>query len=57
MVVIAVATRRLVSDLSLLTSLGAQWLKGLAGPVQAWVVEGINAITTRSLPIGRSDQK
>ena len=47
MVVIADATRRLVGDLFLLTSLGAQHLKGLAGPVEAWAVEGTNAIDGR----------
>lgn len=47
MVVIADATRRLVGDLFLLTSLGAQQLKGLAGPVQAWAVQGTNAIDGR----------
>ena len=47
MVVIADATRRLVGDLFLLTSLGAQHLKGLAGPVQAWAVDGRNAIDGR----------
>lgn len=47
MVVIADATRRLVGDLFLLTSLGAQQLKGLAGPVQAWAVEGTNAVDGR----------
>lgn len=47
MVVIAAATRRLVGDLFVLTSLAAQQLKGLAGPVQAWAVEGTNAIDGR----------
>ena len=47
MVVIADATRRLVGDLFLLTSLGAQQLKGLAGPVEAWAVQGTNAIDGR----------
>ncbi|MGY4501783.1 class 3 adenylate cyclase [Bradyrhizobium sp. GM24.11] len=47
MVVIADTTRRLVGDLFLLTSLGAQQLKGLAGPVEAWAVQGINAIDGR----------
>lgn len=47
MVVIADATWRLVSDLFLLTDLGAQDLKGLAGPVQAWAVEGTNAVDGR----------
>nr|WP_283812926.1 adenylate/guanylate cyclase domain-containing protein [Bradyrhizobium rifense] len=47
MVVIADATRRLVGDLFLLTSLGAQHLKGLAGPVEAWAVQGANAIDGR----------
>jgi class 3 adenylate cyclase/tetratricopeptide (TPR) repeat protein len=47
MVVIADATRRLLGDLFLLTSLGAQQLKGLAGPVEAWAVEGTNAIDGR----------
>ncbi|MGY3530652.1 adenylate/guanylate cyclase domain-containing protein [Bradyrhizobium sp. USDA 4452] len=47
MVVIADATRRLVGDLFVLTSLGAQQLKGLAGPVQAWAVHGTNAIDGR----------
>lgn len=47
MVVIADATRRLIGDLFLLTSLGAQQLKGLAGPVQAWTVQGTNAIDGR----------
>ena len=47
MVVIADATRRLVGDLFVLASLGAQQLKGLAGPVQAWAVHGTNAIDGR----------
>lgn len=47
MVVIADATRRLVGDLFLLASLGAQQLKGLAGPVLAWAVQGTNAIDGR----------
>ncbi|SDM94148.1 adenylate/guanylate cyclase domain-containing protein [Afipia sp. GAS231] len=47
MIVIADATRRLVGDLFLLTSLGPQHLKGLPGPVQAWAVDGANAIDGR----------
>jgi class 3 adenylate cyclase/predicted ATPase len=47
MVVIADETRRLVGDLFVLTSLGPQRLKGLAGPVQAWGVQGTNAIDGR----------
>lgn len=47
MVVIADATRRLLGDLFQLTSLGAQDLKGLANPVHAWAVEGMNTIEGR----------
>ncbi|MGY3506939.1 class 3 adenylate cyclase/tetratricopeptide (TPR) repeat protein [Bradyrhizobium sp. USDA 4472] len=47
MVVIADATRRLLGDLFVLTSLGPQQLKGLTGPVQAWAVQGANAIDGR----------
>ncbi|MET4804170.1 adenylate/guanylate cyclase domain-containing protein [Bradyrhizobium sp. LB11.1] len=47
MVVIADATRRLLGDLFQLTSLGAQDLKGLAGPVQAWAVECMNSTESR----------
>jgi class 3 adenylate cyclase/predicted ATPase len=38
MVVIAESTRRLVGNLFELRNLGAQDLKGIAGPVQAWAV-------------------
>ncbi|RXH14398.1 adenylate/guanylate cyclase domain-containing protein [Bradyrhizobium guangzhouense] len=47
MVVIADATRRLLGDLFLMTGLGAQHLKGLSGPVEAWAVQGSNAIDGR----------
>jgi class 3 adenylate cyclase/predicted ATPase len=42
-VVVPAATRRLIGDLFRLRGLGRHALKGLAEPVEAWVVEGVSA--------------
>jgi predicted ATPase len=46
-IVIAGATRRLVSDLFRLRDLGRQAVKGFAEPVEAFVVEGVAATESR----------
>ena len=46
-VVIAAGTRRLLGDLFELRDLGPQDLKGIPGPVPAWVVLGIGKVESR----------
>jgi len=46
-VVVAAATRRLLGDLFKLRDLGPHEVKGLADPVNAWVVEGLSAAESR----------
>ena len=46
-VVIAESTRRLVGELFELEDLGAQNLKGIAGPVQAWAALGASSVESR----------
>jgi class 3 adenylate cyclase len=51
-VVIASATRRLIGSRFALHALGSHALKGLAGPVEARVVEGVAAPRAASTPGG-----
>ena len=46
-IVLALATRRLVSDLFRLTDLGRQMAKGFAEPVEAFAVEGVAVAESR----------
>jgi class 3 adenylate cyclase len=46
-VVIAESTRKLVGNLFELEDLGAQDLKGISGPVRAWVLAGLPETTVR----------
>ena len=46
-VVVAGATRRLLRDRFVLRDLGRHSVKGLAEPVEAWVVEGVSASESR----------
>ena len=46
-IVLAGATRRLIGDLFRLRDLGRQAVKGFAGPVEAFMVEGAAAVESR----------
>jgi class 3 adenylate cyclase/predicted ATPase len=54
MVVVADSTRRLLGNLFRLRDLGRHELKGIGGPIGAWVVEGLSASESRFKAVRRA---
>lgn len=54
-IVVAASTRRLLGDLFRLRDLGRHQVKGIAGPIAAWAVEGLAASESRFKAVRATD--